>query len=779
MHLLWLCLGSVLGDFTNIYTDNVHNYTKQGLSVFGKQSMVFRLKACSDGHIALIAAWGQHFNVTDIVIGCCSNTASMIRSGETQIHYADALTPEILHCGEFRTFWIHWGGGFILVGQGPVVGEQELMRARRVGTLDFPVVFASFSTGWGHTGVWQIPQNQGYFLYLYTPDDFKYNYAWRAIQESLSYFVFHVRACHDVHVNLSPTEGVVKYEIFIGGMENTKSVIRSGGEDRAEHHEEGLLHCDEYRHFWVAWFGGHIRVGSGSTLFRHQMLEWRDEAFVPRTSTTTTPLEMRPDLIQTANEISVPKKPRDIPGHVDFNMWAVTSDHYVYLRVRSCGDARIIISQTPGVDDDLSDQIYIGADGNTKTGVFTPYSPQPIIEVSTPNILHCNRFVGFYLFWEHRDGKTNIHFGQADDVHYTHIFNWTVSSDLSFVNGVGFGGEHAEFGIWRNTGTEMTIGTPIAQRFPVLIRSSQAFSFFFRVRSCRHVIILLTAVELHGIGDFYRVEIARHGNQLVIRDLLGSDLAATIIDELLSCETYRSFWIGWLDGVIRIGRGHKYGWGELLRYDTPIPHVIDTLSIHSAETAATWQFENDAVDTLHLHIIDPSDYKWLHLRYEHEYWFYFEVLGSEAKLILNKKYRDTSSAYSFIIGAELNTRCEFYKGTSLKQSIATPNVLDQTELSPFWVSFYKGNFALGRGKHRGGGQILEYQDAGDPEISAVGLSAVQSAFRSEWKMYEQFCCIASWQSGSIDTWASITAFNLMELVAGCNYMACLYNALRS
>lgn len=87
----------------------------------------------------------------------------------------------------------------------------------------------------------------GYFLYLYTPDDFKYNYAWRAIQESLSYFVFHVRACHDVHVNLSPTEGVVKYEIFIGGMENTKSVIRSGGEDRAEHHEEGLLHCDEYR----------------------------------------------------------------------------------------------------------------------------------------------------------------------------------------------------------------------------------------------------------------------------------------------------------------------------------------------------------------------------------------------------------------------------------------------------------------------------------------------------------------------------------------------------
>lgn len=52
--LLWIMLS---GDYTNIYTDNIHNYTKHGISVYGKSSFVFRLKACSDGHIALISAW--------------------------------------------------------------------------------------------------------------------------------------------------------------------------------------------------------------------------------------------------------------------------------------------------------------------------------------------------------------------------------------------------------------------------------------------------------------------------------------------------------------------------------------------------------------------------------------------------------------------------------------------------------------------------------------------------------------------------------------------------
>lgn len=145
-------------------------------------------------------------------------------------------------------------------------------------------------------------------------------------------------------------------------------------------------------------------------------------------------------VVNTPRALSRSKPRIGVPEHYPFNMWAVTPlTNEVYVMIRACEDARILLTQTPvsascpvchqkhsrkpvhsiifilrlfqywmlqGEDDELHEQIYIGAEGNTRSGVFTPSSDNPIIDISTPNILHCDRYLGFYVNWFYRDQET-------------------------------------------------------------------------------------------------------------------------------------------------------------------------------------------------------------------------------------------------------------------------------------------------------------------------------------------------------------------------------------
>ncbi|XP_067628390.1 uncharacterized protein [Eurosta solidaginis] len=76
---------------------------------------------------------------------------------------------------------------------------------------------------------------------------------------------FRVRAAHDAHLALAPApvEAEPLYEIFIGGWENTKSVIRRNRQkpDVVEVNTPGILAAGEYRGFWVRWYDNVITVG--------------------------------------------------------------------------------------------------------------------------------------------------------------------------------------------------------------------------------------------------------------------------------------------------------------------------------------------------------------------------------------------------------------------------------------------------------------------------------------------------------------------------------------
>ncbi|XP_017790686.1 PREDICTED: uncharacterized protein LOC108572874 isoform X2 [Habropoda laboriosa] len=76
---------------------------------------------------------------------------------------------------------------------------------------------------------------------------------------------FRVKSPHDVHVALTtgPEAGEPMYEVFIGGWNNSKSVIRKNRAkpDVAEVETPDILNGDEFRGFWIRWDDGAISVG--------------------------------------------------------------------------------------------------------------------------------------------------------------------------------------------------------------------------------------------------------------------------------------------------------------------------------------------------------------------------------------------------------------------------------------------------------------------------------------------------------------------------------------
>lgn len=100
-----------------------------------------------------------------------------------------------------------------------------------------------------------------FFSEINTPDKLEYQF----FPANGGLFTFKVRAPKDAHLALTPApedNGPI-YEIFIGGWDNTKSVIRKDRQkpEVAEVPTPGILDAGEFRGFWIRWYDNVITVG--------------------------------------------------------------------------------------------------------------------------------------------------------------------------------------------------------------------------------------------------------------------------------------------------------------------------------------------------------------------------------------------------------------------------------------------------------------------------------------------------------------------------------------
>lgn len=115
--------------------------------------------------------------------------------------------------------------------------------------------------------------------------------------------------------------------------------------------------------------------------------------------------------------------------------WLTTHKTAFTFKLRSCIEARLLISKHPGDDMTEAAELFIGTDSNSRTK-FLPNRQAPgTNEVSeeTPNILSCDTFRDFWMSW---DGKY-FEFGKGTIIKENKVLEKGYSNTLT-VNAIAF-----------------------------------------------------------------------------------------------------------------------------------------------------------------------------------------------------------------------------------------------------------------------------------------------------------------------------------------------------
>jgi hypothetical protein len=93
-------------------------YSRTCFTIYNRNHVILRIRACSDALIALSQYVGTtNYETVEINIGAQQNSATYIRSSVGGTIVAQADTPNILSCLYDRYFWIGWTNTTISVGR--------------------------------------------------------------------------------------------------------------------------------------------------------------------------------------------------------------------------------------------------------------------------------------------------------------------------------------------------------------------------------------------------------------------------------------------------------------------------------------------------------------------------------------------------------------------------------------------------------------------------------------------------------------------------------------
>ena len=143
------------------------NYNQLSKSMTIPDSIVFRVQACRDAHVALSKYFNNvHTDTYEIIIGGNGNKNSFIRDYATMIEKQRVETPDIMDCNNYRAFWVKCeSSGRLTVGKGAVIGnsafldwvddEKRIFKGLTISTWD------------NATGFWDFSFLQGIFVSLF------------------------------------------------------------------------------------------------------------------------------------------------------------------------------------------------------------------------------------------------------------------------------------------------------------------------------------------------------------------------------------------------------------------------------------------------------------------------------------------------------------------------------------------------------------------------------------------------------------------------------------
>jgi len=105
----------------------------------------------------------------------------------------------------------------------------------------------------------------------------------------------------------------------------------------------------------------------------------------------------------------------------------------------------------------------------------------------------------------------------------------------------------------------------------------------FDFQACSDVKLALSTNPFITTDNVYEIIIGGWVNtkSVIRRGLFGTQLAESNITNLVSCTESRSFWVGWENGNMTVGRGSVYGQEVFMFYNDLNPHIVTAVSLSS------------------------------------------------------------------------------------------------------------------------------------------------------------------------------------------------------
>ena len=124
------------------------------------QHIVFKVMACSDVHVGLASYPGIFYaQMYEVIIGGWDNKKSAIRKEVQGTIMVEVEKDNVLDCNQYRSLWVSWYDGTIMMGEGVHVGESILLSWKDL--YPHPVTAVAFTNAAGWNGTWEVQLVQG------------------------------------------------------------------------------------------------------------------------------------------------------------------------------------------------------------------------------------------------------------------------------------------------------------------------------------------------------------------------------------------------------------------------------------------------------------------------------------------------------------------------------------------------------------------------------------------------------------------------------------------
>ncbi|KAG5864636.1 hypothetical protein JTB14_023425 [Gonioctena quinquepunctata] len=217
---------------------------------------------------------------------------------------------------------------------------------------------------------------------------------------------FKVKAPKDARIALvnEPSEKDPIYEIFIGGDENSTSLIRKNKIEPGlvKVKTPDILDPHGFRSFWISWQNKIISVGKENEAT--PFLSWtlwtcEDEVNIQYVGLSTGSGAAGSWIIHTPKGKDSGDKPvLKTEDKLEYQFMPNCFGLFKFM-VKAPNDARVALTTTDSESNPMY-EIFIGTEKNTKSVIRKNKAAQDVAKADTPNILDPGDFLCFWIRWK-------------------------------------------------------------------------------------------------------------------------------------------------------------------------------------------------------------------------------------------------------------------------------------------------------------------------------------------------------------------------------------------